>query len=69
MDMSQFSMSPQEIVEKKTLLRVDEAAYCLNVSERTIYEWTAVGILRKLKMRPVRIPSEDVLALMNDFNE
>ena len=67
--MPDFNMSPQEMLSKRTFLRVDEAAYCLHVSTRTIYSWLAGGVLRKLKMHPVRIPCEDVLALMNDFDE
>lgn len=64
-----YDLSPQELVKKKTLLRVDEAAYCLNVSERKVYDWVSFGRLTALKDKPLRIRSEDVAAMMCDFDE
>lgn len=66
---SPFKLTPAEMVAYKSLLRVDEAAYCLNVSERTIYEWVAMGKLRKTKDHPVRISSEDIAFCMNNFDD
>ena len=67
--MQDFALTPQEMLRKKTFLRVNEAAYCLNVSPRTIYFWIEMGILKRLRLKPIRISSEDVLTLMNDFDE
>ena len=64
-----YQLSPDEMVSHKNLLRVDEAAYCLNVSERMIYDWVAEGKLRRLKDSPVRVAAEDVAFLMKDFEE
>lgn len=62
-----FSLTPAEMVSRKSLLRVDEAAYCLNISERTVYDWIAEGKLRKVQEQPVRIPAEDVVHRMTNF--
>ena len=42
-----FQLTPAEMVARKALLRVDEVAYCLNISERAVYDWIAEGKLRK----------------------
>ena len=62
-----FKLTPAEMVQRKSLLRVDEAAYCLNISERAVYDWIAEGKLRRTEDAPVRIPSEDVAHRMNLF--
>jgi excisionase family DNA binding protein len=64
-----YMLSPAEMVARKALLRVDETAYCLNVSERLIYVWIEEGKLRKVRGQPVRIPAEDVAARMRDIQE
>ncbi len=64
-----FSLSPQEMVKRLPLLKVDQAAYCLNMSERHVYELIAKGELAALREKPVRIKSADVAFLMNDFDE
>lgn len=64
-----YSVTPAEMVSRKSLLRVDEAAYCLNISERTVYDWIAEGKLRKVKEQPVRIPAEDVAYRMTNFDD
>ena len=64
-----FTLSPQEMVSRIPLLRVAQAAYCLNVSERTIYDMIAGGKLATAKDRPVRVKAEDVAFFMNDFDE
>lgn len=63
------TLSPAEMVRCKSLLRVDEAAYCLNISERSIYDWLAEGKLRRTEDSPIRIPAEDVAFYMNKFAE
>jgi excisionase family DNA binding protein len=64
-----YTSTPAEMVSRKSLLRVDEAAYCLNISERTVYDWIAEGKLRKVKEQPVRIPAEDVAYRMTNFDD
>lgn len=64
-----YTLTPQEMVKKRHLLRVKEAAYCLNLSERQVYNLIAEGKLIALKDKPVRIKAEDVAVMMNDFDE
>ena len=64
-----YTLSPQEMVRRIPLLRVAQAAYCLNISQRQVYTWIAEGKLAATKDQPVRIKAEDVAALMNDFDE
>ena len=64
-----FALSPAEMVQRKSLLRVDEVAYCLNIKERSVYDWIAEGKLRGTKDKPVRVPVEDVAFYMNNFEE
>lgn len=64
-----FMLSPQELVSKRHTLRVDEAAYCLNVSERQIYNMVAEGKLVALREKPVRVRAADVALAMEDFDE
>lgn len=64
-----YTLSPQEMVSRIPMLRVAQAAYCLNVSERTIYEWIAGGKLTATNDKPVRVKAEGVALLMNDFDE
>lgn len=64
-----YTLTPAEMVQRKSLLRVDEVSYCLNIKERTVYDWIAEGRLRKTKENPVRIPAEDVVFYMSNFEE
>lgn len=64
-----YALTPQEMVTRKALLRVDEAAYCLNVSDRKVRNWVDEGRLVALKINPVRIKAESVAAMMRDFDE
>lgn len=64
-----YTLTPLEMVTRKSVLRVDEAAYCLNVSERMIYTWIACGKLAVLKDMPRRVKSADVKQMMEDFDE
>lgn len=49
-----------ELVRLKEWLRVDEAAFCLGVSERRVYDMAAEGILVRHQDPPVRVSSESV---------
>lgn len=62
-----FTLSPSEMIRRYPLLRVGQAAYCLNISERQIYAMIADGRLSRLKDDPVRVPSSEVAELMEDF--
>lgn len=64
-----YNITPQEMLKRHDLLTVRQAAYCLNVSERTIYEYIAEGKLARLKERPARVRSADVAALRENFDE
>lgn len=55
-----FSLTPEEMVASKTLLRVDEAAYCLNVSERTVRKLVDEGVLVRHLRQPIRVTAESV---------
>jgi len=61
--------TPGELVQRKALLRVDEAAYCVNISERAVYDWIAEGKLRRAKEHPVRVSAEDVAFCMRNFED
>jgi excisionase family DNA binding protein len=64
-----FTLTPDEMVSHKALLRVDEAAYCLNISERQVYKWIYEGKLRRVKGNPIRVAAEDVSFWMKDYEE
>ena len=57
------------MLERHDLLNAKQAAYCLNVSERTIYNYIAEGKLVRLKENPVRVRSAEVKALRENFDE
>jgi excisionase family DNA binding protein len=66
----EFTLTPGEMVVRKALLRVDEVAYCLNISDRQVYRWIADGKLRRaLGEEPVRVPAADVAHYMQNFEE
>lgn len=62
-----YTLTPYEMVEKRSLLTVGEAAYCLNVSKRTVYDYIDLGRLNVLKVNPKRVSSHDVKEMMEDF--
>jgi excisionase family DNA binding protein len=66
---NQFTLTPVELVKRRHTLNVKEAAYCLNVSERQVYNMVAEGKLAALRDKPVRIKAKDVERWMNDFDE
>ena len=58
-------ISDQEILERKVLLRPDEAARILGVSRRTVYYYCEYGILDAIKLRgPLRIKAESIRRLL-----
>lgn len=64
-----YTLSPKEMAERHDLLNAKQAAYCLNVSERTIYNYIAEGKLVRLKENPVRVRASEVRALRENFDE
>lgn len=64
-----YTLTPQEMLARRNLLNVKQAAYCLNVSERTVYNYIAEGRLVRLRDNPVRIRVDEVRELCKDFDE
>lgn len=64
-----FTLTPEELVTSKSSLRADEAAYCLNCSVRTVYKFVSLGKLVGSKERPIRIRTQEVAAMMHDWDE
>lgn len=62
-----YTLTPQEMVQKKYLLNVYEAAYCLNCADRTVYKYIDRGLLRRVKEAPIRVLAADVFRLMNNL--
>ncbi len=54
------AVSAADLVQKKILLRVDEAAYVLGVSDSLVYQMIAEGKLVRHQNEPVRVTSESV---------
>ncbi|SHI60311.1 helix-turn-helix domain-containing protein [Halodesulfovibrio aestuarii] len=55
-----FSLLPEEMLRTKKLLRVDEAAYCLSLSEATVRRLVDEGVLVRHVRLPIRITAESV---------
>lgn len=64
-----YYLTPLEMLERHDLLNAKQAAYCLNVSERTIYNLIAEGKLVRLRENPVRVRASEVKALRENFDE
>lgn len=64
-----YYLTPAQMLERHDLLNAKQAAYCLNVSERTIYNYIAEGKLVRLRESPVRVRSAEVRALRENFDE
>lgn len=52
--------SAEELIENRLVLRVDEAAWVLNVSTKTIYRMLQEGKLRVVEGNPVRVTTESL---------
>lgn len=64
-----YSLTPEEMVNKKHTLTVDEAAYCLRVSKSKIYRLKDTGDLIARHGKPIRIKADSVKAYMENFDE
>lgn len=54
------SVSAEDLLRSKSLLRVDEAAFVLNVSRSQVYQMIAEGKLDRHEDEPVRVTAESV---------
>lgn len=57
-------VTAEELLAAKTVLRVDEAAFCLNVSERTVRDMIDSARLDRLPDLPVRVTTASVRAAL-----
>lgn len=55
-----YDLSPSEMVSRKHLLRVDEAAFCLNIKPRTVYKMAEEGKLNRHIELPFRVTAASV---------
>lgn len=55
-----YNVTPDELVASKSLLRVDEVAFCLAVSERHVRKLIDEGVLVRHQRNPVRVTAESV---------
>lgn len=65
----QFSISPEEMVEKKTLLRIDEVMYCLRIGKNYAYRLAQEGVLVRHHRSPWRVTAASVKAEMMNVDE
>lgn len=65
----QFSLSPEEMVEKKAFLRVDEVSYCLRISNSRAYHMAAEGKLIRHNDPPWRVTAASVKEEMLNIDE
>lgn len=64
-----YTLTPVEMAHRLDLLRVPQAAYCLNISERLVYDWIACGKLIKVKDEPIRVRAKEIRELQGSFDE
>lgn len=67
--LDKYTYSAQELVDKKATLTVEEVCYCLNISRSQVYKMIRFGELTALRQKPVRVKSEEVKKLMQNFDE
>ncbi len=63
------SISASEIVAKKSLLTIREAAYCLACSERHVRDLVDTGTLVRHRALPLRVTSDSVREEMQRLDE
>jgi len=67
-DLAGFVLTPDELLAKRKLLKVKEAAYVLNVSPRMVRLWIERGEIAVTKEFPRRIPVEEVKKRLVDVD-
>lgn len=63
-----FRLSPDELLANRKLLRIDEAAYILNISARQVRSMVYEGRLSATRDKPLRIPVEEIRAMVLDVD-
>ena len=64
--LNEFLLTPDELMSRRKLLSVREAAYVLNVCPRQIRNMVSDGKLPRAADAPLRIPTEAVKQLLDD---
>lgn len=63
-----YNISPAEMLARHDLLTVRQAAYCLNVSERAVYDYISEGKLVSLKEKPLRVLASEVKKMRETYD-
>lgn len=63
-----FRLVPDELLARRKLLKITEAAYILNISGRQVRDMIHDGRLSATKDKPLRIPVEEVRAMVRDVD-
>jgi len=63
-----FRLAPEELLNKRKLLTVNEAAYVLNVSSRLVRNMIHEGRFNVTRITPIRIPVAEVRAMAEDVD-
>ena len=63
-----FRLSPDELMARRKLLTVNEAAYVLNISGRQVRNMIHDGRFSVTRVTPIRIPVAEVRAMAEDVD-
>ena len=66
--LSDFILTPDELLAKRKRLSVNEVAYILNVSPRHVRELIHKGVLPRSSLAPIRVPADEVKKLLQDID-
>lgn len=64
-----YTLTSLEVLARHGILTVRQAAYCLNIPERQMYDYITEGEPAKLKDTPVRVRVDEMKALRKDSDE
>jgi len=64
--LSEFILTPDELLSRRKLLQIREAAYILNISTRLVRNMISSGQLPHVPGTPIRIPTEAIRRLVED---
>ena len=64
--LSEFVLTPDELLSRRKLLQVREAAYILNVSTGLVRNMISCGQLPHVPGTPIRIPTEAIRRMVED---
>lgn len=65
-DRWKFRVTPAELLHRRSLLTIKEAAYCLNISPSRLYWMISVGEIMVTRGRPLRVPVTEVKRCVAD---